>query len=112
MKLDKIYFEIQNYIETHLEEDLSLETIANQFYINKYHLSHCFREIAGHTFKQHIVLARISQAKHMLLTSNLQIFQISEQVGFQSASHFIRIFKKYEGISPLQYRSRSRKELQ
>lgn len=108
--VQRLVFDIQNYIETHVQEDLSLEVLAEKHYVNKYYLSHCFSEIAGHTFKQHIVLARISKAKDMLLTSEAKINDISEAVGFHSVSHFIRIFKKYEQISPLQYRNRGRKK--
>lgn len=106
--VQRLVFDIQNYIETHLQEDLSLDFIAQKFYISKYYLSHCFRDIAGHTFKQHVILARISKAKDILLTTNIPISKISGLVGFQSTSHFIRIFKKYEHVSPLQYRNQGR----
>lgn len=102
--VQKLVFEIENYIETHLQEDLRLEVIAEKYYTNKFYLSHCFSDVASHSFKQHVLLARISKAKHLLLTSDKEIQTISEEVGFHSVPHFIRIFKKYEQLSPLQYR--------
>lgn len=106
--VQRLVFEIQNYIETHVQEDLSLQTIADKYYVNKFYLSHCFSDIAGHTFKQHVVLARISKAKDLLLTSDTEVSSICAAVGFNSVSHFVRIFKKYEHISPLQYRNRGK----
>lgn len=103
-----LIFGVQNYIESNLQEDLSLETVANQFFVNKYHLSHSFSKATGYTFKRFVVTARLSKAKDLLINTSDEINAISAQVGFGSVSHFIRSFRQMEGVSPLQYRNRAR----
>lgn len=106
-----VIFDIQNYIESHLADDLQLETVAARFYINKYYLSHSFKNVTGYAYKQYVVMARLSKAKDLLLNSSDAVQHIAPQVGFASASHFIRSFRQAEGMSPLQYRNRALKKL-
>ncbi|MBQ2989928.1 MAG: helix-turn-helix transcriptional regulator [Clostridia bacterium] len=105
-----VIFDIQNYIESHLEQPLTLEAVARQFFISKFYLSHRFSAVTGYTFKEYVVMARLARAKDLLLHSDSEIQAIASAVGLSSASHFIRLFKRSEGISPLQYRNRSRKQ--
>ena len=103
-----LIFRIQNYLESHLNEDLSLDAVSARFYVDKYHLSHQFTRFTGYSFKQYITSARLSKAKDLLLHSDREIREIAEQVGYHSATHFIRVFKEAEGLSPLQYRLKQR----
>lgn len=103
-----LIFRIQNYLENHLTEDLSLDAVSARFYVDKFHLSHQFTRFTGYSFKQYISSARLSKAKDLLLHSDAEIREIAEQVGYHSATHFIRVFKEAEGLSPLQYRLRQR----
>lgn len=103
-------FDVQNYIETHLAQELQLETVAARFYVNKYHLSHSFKTVTGYSYKQYVIMARLSKAKDLLVNGRESIQHIAVQVGFASASHFIRSFRQAEGISPLKYRNQARRE--
>ena len=103
-----LIFRVQSYLESHLNEDLSLDAVSARFYVDKYHLSHQFTRFTGYSFKQFITSARLSKAKDLLLHSDGEIREIAEQVGYHSATHFIRVFKEAEGLSPLQYRLRQR----
>lgn len=104
-----LIFNVQNYIESHLQDELTLDAVAGRFFVNKYHLSHSFTRVTGYTFKRFIIMARIAKAKDLLLNSEEEISAISQAVGFRNVSHFIRTFKGCEGISPLQYRNRARR---
>lgn len=104
-----LIFNVQNYIEMNLGEDLSLDTVAGKFFVSKYHLSHCFTQVTGYSFKEFIIASRISKAKDLLLTTQDEVSAIGRTVGFQNPSNFIRTFKAREGIPPLQYRNRARK---
>ncbi len=103
-------FDVQNYIEANVQKDLSLDAVSSRFFVNKFHLSHSFSEVSGYTFKQYVLMARLSKAKDLLLNTNEEIRAVSEQVGFNNVSHFIRTFKETEQISPLQYRKCARKK--
>ena len=103
-----LIFRVQNYLESHLSDDLSLDAVSARFYVDKFHLSHQFTRFTGYSFKQYITSARLSKAKDLLLHSGEEVQQIAEQVGYHSATHFIRVFKESEGLSPLQYRLRQR----
>lgn len=106
-----LIFQVQNYIELNVGQDLSLEGVAGKFYVSKYHLSHCFTQITGYSFREFVITARISKAKDLLLTTREEVSAIGRAVGFSNASSFIRTFKSREGVSPLQYRNRAQKAL-
>ncbi len=104
-----LIFRVQSYLESHLAEELSLDAVSARFYVDKYHLSHQFTRFTGYSFKQFITSARLSKAKDLLLHSDREIRDIAAEVGYHSATHFIRVFKEAEGLSPLQYRLRQRR---
>lgn len=103
-----LIFNVQNYIEMNLGEDMSLETIANRFFVSKFYLSHYFTQATGYTFKEFVITVRIAKAKDLLITTQTDVATIGQSVGFHNASNFIRTFKKREGLSPLQYRKQAR----
>ncbi|TCT15524.1 helix-turn-helix protein [Natranaerovirga pectinivora] len=73
-------------------------------FLDKYYLLHTFKEVTGFTIKQYILLKRIAFAKNQLYYTDKNITAISIDSGFNSQSNFIRLFKKKEGITPLQFR--------
>lgn len=95
---------IQRYIETHCLEELNLKAVSKKFYVDMYYLSHTFEKITGYNFKEYIILQRISKAKDLLYYSGENITNVCMKSGFNNVNHFIRIFRKYTGITPLQYR--------
>jgi AraC-like DNA-binding protein len=103
-KLEQRILEIQQYIDKHFKQDITLESISTDFFIDKYYLSHSFKDITGFTVKQYILLKRIAYAKNQLYYTNHDITTIALDSGFNSQSNFIRLFKKKETITPLQFR--------
>jgi AraC-like DNA-binding protein len=98
--------EVQKHIEENYKEDIKLESISKIFYINMYYLSHQFKEITGFSFKEYLILQRMSRAKHLLFHTAHDITTVCTESGFNNVNHFIRIFKKLEGVTPYQYRKR------
>lgn len=94
--------DILNYIYSNLSEDLSLDNLAANFYINKTSLNKLFKSCTGFSVKHYITTIRIATAQKLLL-QNDNVSEIYEQVGFNNYSHFIRTFTKVIGISPKQY---------
>lgn len=101
---DSIFARIAKYIDQHYAEDISIEQLARQFYISPYHLSHMFRHKTGYSLKQYILRRRIGEAQIRLMRTQDAVQTISESVGFEDASYFARIFSKYIGMTPTEYR--------
>jgi len=93
---------ILNYIQQHMHEKISLDLLAQKFYINKYYLEHIFKKNTGFSVTEYIINKRIIKSKE-LLKKGLTVSEVSQQVGFNSDTHFIRTFKKRINISPKQY---------
>jgi AraC-like DNA-binding protein len=90
------------YINANLEKDLSLDTLANSFFINKYHLLREFKSYAQVTLYQYILQKRITQAK-ALLRAHMPASQVCVQCGFNDYSSFYKAFKKQTLMSPQEY---------
>ena len=95
---------IREYLDNHYQEHLTLDNIAEKFYINKYYLTRIFKEQYGLTISNYIQQLRITHAKQLLRFSDLSIDKIGEDCGLNDANYFSRVFKKVEGISPGEFR--------
>ncbi|ADZ82339.1 AraC family transcriptional regulator [Cellulosilyticum lentocellum] len=102
--LHKKISEITSYINIHYKEDLSLDKVANLFYMNSYYLSRTFNEVTGFHFTQYVNTVRIRASEELLQKTNLSILEIAIAVGYSNSTHFGRVFKQLLGVSPLQYR--------
>jgi AraC-type DNA-binding domain-containing proteins len=96
--------DIQKYIEENSHARLNLKEIASKYFIDMYYLSRIFKSVTGYSFKEYIILQRISKAKNYLYFTTEDITQVGLHSGFNNTNHFIKLFKKYEGITPYQYR--------
>lgn len=100
---------VQKYIEDHCTEEISLKKVSQLFYVDMFYLSHLFKDNTGFSFKEYLILQRISKAKELLFYTNDSITEICIKSGFNNVNHFIRIFKKYTGFTPSKYRVTTRK---
>lgn len=94
----------QRYVNEHFHHKLTLTEIAEQNFISRHALSLAFKDIVGITFKEYLLLFRVTEAKKLLITTDLSVSQIAEQVGYINVNNFLKIFKDREGTTPLQYR--------
>lgn len=92
------------YINDELENDLTVESIANKFHISTSHLSRIFREHVGITLVEYLNVRRVEESQYYLRHTNKSITSISEQFHFCNQSYFTRIFKKYTGVTPKHFR--------
>lgn len=98
-----LYQQITEYIEEHLDENLSLETLAEEFYVSKYHIAHVFKDHLGISIHQYITKKRLALCREAIL-GKAGITEVYQTFGFGDYSSFYRAFKKEYGISPKDYR--------
>ena len=101
----KTMFEILGYINNHYFETLTLETVSAKYYLSSCYFSRTFREMTGFHFVEYLNNVRIKEAKKLLLNSSLSINEIAAATGFNSNTHFGRVFKQITGCSPSSYKS-------
>lgn len=95
---------VEQYIQDHLQDDLSLQVLADVGNFNTSYLSRIFKQKYHCNLSDYIVKARITLAKDMLTNTNEKIYLIAEKVGYGTISSFNRVFRKLEGMSPAEYR--------
>ncbi len=100
-------YQLKEYIRTHLNNDISIESICKHFYISKTKLYKISKKNFNMGISDYIRLQRINSAKKLIRNTDASITQIAASVGIQDTNYFIRIFKQSEGITPLQYRKNS-----
>ena len=95
---------VQKFLDERFRDSLTLDAVAAQFFVNKYYLSHVFKQFTGHSVMQYLQKARLAYAKKLLSTDSLSVREISAQCNFGDESNFIRCFKREYGATPLAYR--------
>ena len=98
----------RRYIDEHLREELSLTKVAKAVNMNANYLSENFKQVTGIKFVDYVAHARFKNACDLLRNSRLRISEIAFAVGFQSLSQFNRVFKRFSGESPTQFRAPKR----
>jgi AraC-like DNA-binding protein len=95
----------RKFIEEHHTEDLSLSQVAQAVHTSVFYFCKLFKKVMGITFTEFVSRTRVEKAKNLLLNPNLRVSEIAYEIGFQSLTHFNRVFKKVVGESPTAYRS-------
>lgn len=95
--------EILRYIVSHLDQPLSVDILANQFFMSRYYLMHRFKEVTGYTIHQYISQKRLLLAGN-LIRSGIPVMKAAEQAGFTEYSTFLRAFQNTFHMSPREFR--------
>lgn len=95
---------ISKYLNEHYQEKITLQAVAKLFFISPYYLSRTFKEATGFNFITYLNYIRIDHAKGLLVNTTFKVIDISQQVGFENITHFNRVFREMEGVTPLNYR--------
>lgn len=102
---DKALERVRNYIETHLEEDLSLTRLADIGGFNASYLSRLFKQVYDITITDFIYHKRMKQAGTLLKNTGWKVQEIAEKCGYLSSHSFARAFRSFYGVTPAEYRS-------
>ena len=90
------------YVNEHITEDLTLDRLAEQFYVSKFHLSKLFKQYTGMSIYQYVIKKRITVARNLLLTGT-PVTQACLDCGFHDYSNFLKAFKRECGKNPREY---------
>ena len=93
------------YIAGHHEDPVSLEEVANAMHVSTFYFCKMFKKATGLTFTDYLGRVRIEKAKALLLNPHLRVSEIAYMVGFQSLTHFNRVFRNLTGESPSHFRA-------
>ncbi len=99
--LSELVFE---YINANITEDLTLEQIAEHFFVSKYYVSHIFKDASGISLHQYVIKKRLNACRSAIAAGE-PITLVAEKFGFSDYTAFYRAFKKEYGVSPKDYRS-------
>ncbi|CEG26300.1 response regulator transcription factor [Bacillus sp. B-jedd] len=98
-------------LENHYNQSLSLEDICNQIAVSKNYFCYLFKREVGISLWQYLTDLRLKKAKELLLKTDLKSYEISFQVGYDNPSYFSMLFKKYESMTPNEYRKRHQSQI-
>jgi two-component system response regulator YesN len=102
----QISSKVRAYIQEHLAEGISLQTVAEHVGLHPVYLSKVYKTVTGETIGDYLYSVRMERAAHLLLNTDLKISDVSSQIGFLAPPHFIKIFKKHFGCTPQEYRNK------
>lgn len=108
-KHTRLCLDVQNYIQHHLSQPLSLASLAGHFEVSAFHLNCVFQEVLGTTVMRYVTSLRIDVAKCIIADTPERISDVAELTGFSSTASFCTVFRKATGRSPGAYREYSRK---
>lgn len=96
---------VKDYIAEHFaEEDISLNALAQNFFVNSSYLSRIFKEKTGNTFTGYLFACRMKAAEQLVMQTDLKAYQIAEKVGISDPHYFSVCFKKHTGMSVSEYK--------
>ena len=102
----KLVTDVANYIQHHLSEPITAEDIAKSLYLSRPYLSRKFIEETGESLTDFILKEKTEEAKRLLRYTDRSAAAIGTYLGYSSNGHFARVFKKYAGITPREYREK------
>ena len=99
------------YIKAHLEQELSLATLAAVAQMSPTHFAHLFKDATGLTPHQYVILCRMEHAKRLLAETDMPLIEIGPQVGCMDQSHFTALFRTHVSMTPKAYRNTTRRDV-
>lgn len=102
---DTVIRQLLEYIQQHYQEDISLDDLASHVGLHPNYVSSLFKKNAGQSYLAYLHKERLNAAKKLLLNTDYTMEQIADEVGYSSPSQLARIFRKYESLSPSDYRN-------
>ena len=99
---------VRRYIDHHFKEPLTLDQLAEEAHMNKFYLSHAFKQEYGISPINYMISRRLEESKYLLAETDLSMSQIAQLLGFSSLSYFSQVFRKTQSIAPMEYRQQNK----
>ena len=94
---------VENYVLEHIQDMLVVEELARRYYVSVNHLNRLFKKRFNMTVGEYITDVRMKTAARLLETTQLSVVAVSDKTGYNNYSYFIKVFKKYYGMTPKEY---------
>jgi len=95
---------VRDFIETHLEENISIQVLAGIAGLSMYHFARAFKQSEGMTPHEYLIQCRVQRAKDLLAETDLPLSEVALASGFSDQSHCARRFREHVGVTPSSYR--------
>ncbi|MFD1775905.1 response regulator [Paenibacillus rhizophilus] len=102
----RIVREIRDYLDKNYQQEITLQHIADRFFLSRENVSRKFKQVTGENLSDYLTNLRIDKAKELLQNSDMRLSRISELIGYEDEKYFSRVFKKATGQTPREYRKR------
>lgn len=103
-KNNEIVKKAMAYISENFSSNITLEDVARHVHLNPAYFSTIFKQSCGSSFKEYLNMVRIEESKRLLANTDYSVVDIAVATGFMDQSYFSKVFKKYTGLTPKQYR--------
>ncbi|MGD6778581.1 response regulator transcription factor [Sutcliffiella horikoshii] len=95
---------IEEYLRANYQQDITLQEIADRFYLSREHISRKFKQEYHENITDYVTRIRMEKAKELLANPNLKIYEIAYHIGYQNEKYFSKVYKKFFGMTPNEYR--------
>lgn len=102
----QLAIQVANYVQHHMSEPITVDELAKALFTSRSRLSARFKEETGDTLTNFILKEKTEEAKRLLRYTDKSASAIGSYLGFSSQGHFARVFKKYTGLTPIEYREK------
>ena len=108
VKAYNIVYMVKQYVEEHISENITIETITDIIHITPNYFSSIFKRVTGESFIYYVNKQKIQKSEEFLKETNMPVSEIAEKCGFLDVKYFSRVFKKYTDMTPSEYRKTKR----
>lgn len=96
--------QIKAYVQEHIYEDITLESVADAVFLSITHMRRIFKKQTGETFLQYVIKKKMQKAAELLQDPQYKVYQVGEMLGYKTTQYFSKVFYRFMGCYPGQYR--------
>ncbi|MEF2247207.1 response regulator transcription factor [Paenibacillus sp. IITD108] len=94
---------MKKYVKEHLDEDITLDVIADEVSLTRNYLSQIFKDVTGENYNGYVTRVRMERAKELMMSGKYKLYEITAMVGYKNNAYFSQQFKKHMGCNPSDY---------